>query len=89
MDNIDVGIRGENYEVSWQVVTDGVYYYDDWKDSPTAWVVEHPPKLRILYLYDEQGNEWTQDVLTKKEYKTIMDILEQTYWDGVFEAVMS
>jgi hypothetical protein len=51
------------------ILTDGYICYETWKDLPPEITLEIEPQFRIKYLYDEEGNEYSPNLLTD-ELKT-------------------
>ena len=63
------------------ILTDGYICYETWKDLPPEITLEIEPQFRIKYLYDEEGNEYSPNLLTDEQYKSIMDKLVEDWFE--------
>jgi len=63
------------------ILTDGYICYETWKDLPPEITLEIEPQFRIKYLYDEEGNEYSPNLLTDEQYKSIMDRLVEDWFE--------
>ena len=84
-DSIYFSIGDQEFEVLSEVVQEGEFKLERWSDLPYELDIIANPMIRILDVFDGEGNRHDPTVLTKKQHQTIMELLNQKYWDEVVE----